>query len=153
MAIEHDCPLITIIHTNPFSDKERGHLGSQLQRKAESVIGIKSEGDISFIEPKYLRNAGKGSIAQIQFTYDKVKGYHVSSGERIDDKAGDRLNNLKKIVEAVFGGQKSYLYGEAIEKIMKHTTRKERSAKEIFKELKAHSMIVQGEDKRYRSQS
>ena len=36
LAIEYDCVFMTVLHENPNSDfgKTRGHLGSQLSRKA-----------------------------------------------------------------------------------------------------------------------
>ena len=82
LAVKYQTPIIVIVHTNPNSDKERGHLGSQLQRKSESVLMVKKEGDVSYLEAKLLRMAGKGSIPQIQFSYDRDKGYHTGCGMR-----------------------------------------------------------------------
>ncbi len=153
LAIKHQTPIIIIVHTNPGSDKERGHLGSQCQRKSESVIMVKTEGDISFIEPKFLRMAGKGSIPLIQFMYDKNKGYHVGCGIRTDDNAkkdAERIAAIEKICGKVFGGQKAHAYSDAIAAIMRETDKKERTAKDMFTEMKAHEMIIQGGDKNWR---
>lgn len=153
LAIKYKAPIITIVHTNPGSDKERGHLGSQCQRKSESVITIKTEGDISFIEPKFLRMAGKGSIPLIQFMYDKTKGYHVGCGIRSDDdtnKDEARLNAVSAACEKVFGGQKSLTYGDSIDAIMRATMKGVVAAKGMFTEMKAHEMIFQGDDKYWR---
>lgn len=155
LSIEFNTSIICIVHVNPNSDKERGHLGSQLQRKSESVISIKKDeqGDISFIEPKYLRNAGNSDLAVIQFKYDKEKGYHVYYGEKETEKQSDkdraRIEDISKVATAVFG-QDSLDYGEAIQKIMVYRNKKERVAKDIFKEMNAHGFIVNGEDKRWR---
>lgn len=52
-AIEHDCSIINILHLNPASkdktDKGRGHLGSQLERKSESNLTLKKEGDVTVL--------------------------------------------------------------------------------------------------------
>ena len=48
--------VLPIIHTNPGSDKARGHLGSSLQRKAETVIFVHRNGDCSVVEPQFCRN-------------------------------------------------------------------------------------------------
>lgn len=153
LAIKYSMPILVIVHTNPGSDKERGHLGSQCQRKSESVITVKTEGDISFIEPKFLRMAGKGSIPLIQFMYDKNKGYHVGCGIRTEDqdkKDSARVESIMKISAAVFGGQKAYGYNEAIEAIIKESSKGVNAAKDMFKEMKAHKMIEQGADKNWR---
>ena len=48
--------ILCILHTNPGSDKARGHLGSSLQRKAETVIFVHRAGDVSIVEPQFCRN-------------------------------------------------------------------------------------------------
>jgi hypothetical protein len=77
LAITHNCPVVTVLHFNPGSEKERGHLGSQLQRKSESVLSVMKLTDTqeSRIQGRFLRNAGE--IPEISFEYDKAKGYHV----------------------------------------------------------------------------
>lgn len=58
MASKYNCGLITIVHSNPFSDKVRGHLGSCLERKAESIILLDRPGmdGIIKLKPKETRN-------------------------------------------------------------------------------------------------
>ena len=48
--------ILMVLHTNPNSDKARGHIGSALQRKSESVIYVRRTGDCSIVEPQYCRN-------------------------------------------------------------------------------------------------
>ncbi len=52
MAIENNTAVVSILHMNPSSDpqanqKGRGHLGSQLERKAESNITMEKEGEVT----------------------------------------------------------------------------------------------------------
>ncbi len=153
LAIMYSTPIIVIVHTNPGSDKERGHVGSQCQRKSESVLIVKSEGDISYLEPKLLRMAGKADIPLLQFKYDKEKGYHVSCGIRIGEqqnKDADRIELIKVIGAKAFAPPIALKYNEAIEKIMKHSNKQERAAKDMFKEMHVHQLIVQGTDKFWR---
>jgi len=154
LAIKHDTAIFVIIHTNPGSEKERGHLGSQFQRKSSGVLSVKKEGNISYLDPKMMRFTGE--TAKIQFKYDKEKGYHVQCNEIADiegQRAIERLEKARKVCEAVFSGQLSYPFGNAIDAIMKETKKAERTAKELFKDMKAHEMIIQGGDKRWRINS
>ena len=48
--------ILCVLHTNPGSDKARGHLGSALQRKAETVIFVHRNGESSVVEPQFCRN-------------------------------------------------------------------------------------------------
>ena len=52
----HDCHILSILHTNPGSDKARGHLGSSLQRKSETVLYVHKVGEKSLVEPQFCRN-------------------------------------------------------------------------------------------------
>lgn len=153
LAAQYSCPVMAIVHTNPGSDKERGHLGSQCQRKSESVIQVKKDNGISYIQPKFLREAGDAEIPRLQFTYCKEKGYHVDAGIQ-QGQAGStdiaRIEKIRLVIEKVFSGQNSYHYGEAIEKIMAETNLKERTSKDYFKEAKAHGFIEQGADSNWR---
>jgi hypothetical protein len=49
LAIRYDCPIIGVLHENPGdkTEKQRGHLGSQLERKAESNIRLVKDSDES----------------------------------------------------------------------------------------------------------
>lgn len=48
--------ILCVLHTNPGTDKARGHLGSALQRKAETVIYVHRNGECSVVEPQFCRN-------------------------------------------------------------------------------------------------
>ena len=56
LSTQYNCHIICILHTNPGTDKARGHVGSALQRKAESVIYVHKVDDISIVEPQFCRN-------------------------------------------------------------------------------------------------
>lgn len=151
LAQQYNTAIFAIVHTNPGSDKERGHLGSQFQRKSSGILSVKKEGDISYLDTKMMRFTGE--TAKIQFKYDKEKGYHVYCNDIADlegKRAADRLEKTKKVCESVFSGQRSYSYGNSIDAIMKQTKLKESTAKDYFKDMKAHEMIIQGSDKNWR---
>lgn len=48
--------ILCVLHTNPGSDKARGHVGSGLQRKAETVFYVHRVGRVSVVEPQFCRN-------------------------------------------------------------------------------------------------
>ncbi len=153
LAIKFRVPIIVVVHTNPGSDKERGHLGSQLQRKSESVIAVKLDGDTSYIEPKFLRMAGKGNIPQLSFKYCPIKGYHVDNGVMSDPeerKLSAKIDSTNQICQAVFSGQAAFTYAEALKAIIAESGKKESSAKALFKTMKDKEMILQGEDRNWR---
>ncbi len=149
LAIKYDTAVFLVVHTNPGSDKERGHFGSQCQRKSGGILQVKNEGGLSYIEAKFLRYAGTNDIPQLIFNYDKDKGYHVGAGIRSksDDeeaKIQAKINKAFILCNKIFGGQKSYKYAEAISAIMKARVCSERTAKNDFKTMKSQEMILKG---------
>lgn len=56
LSTDYACHILCVLHTNPNSDKARGHLGSSLQRKAETVLFVHRVCDRSLVEPQFCRN-------------------------------------------------------------------------------------------------
>jgi hypothetical protein len=150
LSIRYDTGVFLVVHTNPGSDKERGHFGSQGQRKTGGILSVKQEGDVSFVEAKILRYAGKGDIQKLAFVYDKEKGYHVGSGVHVQPDTGEK-NREKKIKEAeaicekIFSGQRSYKYQDAIDKIAEITFKSIIPNKTFFTVMNTTGMIEKDE--------
>ena len=56
LSSQYACHILCVLHANPNSDKARGHLGSALQRKAETVLYVHKVGERSVVEPQFCRN-------------------------------------------------------------------------------------------------
>ena len=106
--------ILCVLHTNPGSDKARGHLGSSLQRKAETVIYVHRNGECSVVEPQFCRNepferfAFNISEEGIPEICDMPQSESLSINERIvdilDTEYGgvvERATLSKKIVEVL----------------------------------------------------
>lgn len=135
LAIEFNTAIVIIIHLNPGGDKQRGHLGSQLQRKAESVLVVKRNGSISHIEPQFLRGADSSEMPQIQFQFDKAKGYHVSCGFLIKTSKEDQnTSQLKDWAKQAFPAT-PISHKVAVGELMRISGLSERSVKTKIKEM------------------
>ncbi|WP_305155739.1 AAA family ATPase [uncultured Alistipes sp.] len=53
---EYDNHILCVLHSNPGGEKARGHLGSALLRKAETVMLVKADSATSVVSPQYCRN-------------------------------------------------------------------------------------------------
>lgn len=71
MAISknYNCHVLTVVHTNPNGSKMRGHLGSEVSRKAETVLQIEANGEISTVEAQKSRD-----IRPPKFAFHVVNG-------------------------------------------------------------------------------
>lgn len=149
LAIKYKTAIILIIHLNPKSEKQRGHLGSQLQRKAESVLAIKKLNGISFIEPQLLRNGSNSDIPNIQFSYDEMKGYHTSCGVFTKiSKEDEEKNNLLTLSKTVFSDD-PINYTEAIEKLIAITKSSERTMSTRLKKMVDLNYVSKSDNKLY----
>jgi len=91
----HKCPVVTVLHFNPGTTKERGHIGSQLQRKAESILSVKKdpETEVSTISYKELRNAGR--LQDIQFEWSDASKMHVGIGVKPKELTPEQKKTVK----------------------------------------------------------
>ena len=144
LARKYYCPLICIIHLNPsaISDKGRGHLDSQLQRKSESYIKITKDKESGFstIEPLLLRNAG--NVPNVQFTFDTDKGYHVYCGVA-KSKFEQKKEVLYNLASLVFEDGKLTLRAkEIIERIETIKEVKTRQAEKIKSDMEKEGIVT-----------
>lgn len=90
-AITHACPIIGVLHMNPNSesDKGRGHLGSQLERKSESNLTlVKGDDGITRLFGLKQRRKVITKDEAICFKWDESKQMHVSCGMPDTPKPG-----------------------------------------------------------------
>jgi hypothetical protein len=50
------CHIITVLHRNFGTAKPTGHLGSAVLKKAETVIFVEKQNDLTIVNPEYTRN-------------------------------------------------------------------------------------------------
>jgi hypothetical protein len=84
LSQEYACAIIGVIHENPGTNegKTRGHLGSELQRKAFANIRIDKDPETN-VSTIYGTEMRKGSIPKTQglcFAWDNEQGMHVTLG-------------------------------------------------------------------------
>lgn len=56
LSTEYDCHICSILHENKGNGQLRGHLGTEVINKSESVLSVTNNGDTSTVEPVYTRN-------------------------------------------------------------------------------------------------
>jgi hypothetical protein len=148
LAIKYNCPVITVVHQNPGTDKERGHFGSEVQRKCYALFSVTKNRDISTLEPKLLRKGGFSDAPLIHYRYDSVKGYHADTQE-VDQEAGKAAKNrakLEAVARSVFAPPAAFKTNEAIRQIAKHSNLSESQAKRNLKDLQVWEVVIKHPD-------
>lgn len=150
LAIRFDCPVILVIHQNPGTTKERGHLGSEIQRKCYGIISITKDGDLSTAKSNFTRKAGE--LEPIHFKYSKDAGFHVQVDAPQSNTANQKkLIQIEKAAKDALPAPTSYGHNEAVRRIMASgQITSDRTAKDWLKVMVANGWVTQGEDGNYR---
>lgn len=82
LAIRYDTSIVCIIHENPSSEagKTRGHLGSQLERKAETNLRLWNDGDgVTTVFAERARHAHIPKEHGSRFVWSDEEKMHIST--------------------------------------------------------------------------
>lgn len=157
LAIEYDTVIVCILHLNPNSDnKSRGHLGSQLERKAETVLRlVKAKDGIFTAYTACSRNAPIYKEDGPRYQWSDEKAMHVSLDQTAhDDRVSQVHREVQTLAKQVFGTrlldyQEAWKAIADIESPQWRNASKEKQAnyeqkaKRIFTRIKAYGFIEQ----------
>ena len=117
--------ITVVLHENPGSDKARGHLGTELTNKAETVITIvvdKNNKDVSIVSASHSRNK---EFLPFAFSIDDngvptiIHDYEINiktSKNKFDVLTLDSQDKFK-IINEVYNNNQSFMHGELVKQI------------------------------------
>lgn len=118
--------IVTVLHQNKSDTNARGHIGTELINKAETVLSItKAEGDgnISIVEPQQCRNIEPEKFA-FEINEDGLpiiaENYELrteTKKEKFDILGLEGYKKYKLFIE-VFSHSKEYGYGKLVDQIV-----------------------------------
>jgi len=151
LAVDFGCPIVLVIHENSGSqtDKMRGHLGSQIERKAESNLRlIKGSDGVTEVFALRCRSAHIPQGQGVFFEWSDDAKMHVRVEREPVDKKGARMAADIEVRDAVFVGVLGALtYSELKERIMRTAGVKDRAAEgRISKWLKGPPPLLAKDD-------
>ena len=107
IAAIYNTLIICVLHLAPSGMKLRGHLGSEVQRKAAGILLIEKELDqnTSVVKALKVREGSPLEVPIIRFGWSNAEGRHVYLGE-VDKESAQtaRLNDLREIASETFRG-------------------------------------------------
>ena len=166
-STKYNCHIIVILHENPTNDKSRGHIGTELTNKAETIIQVEVDSknpEVSIVRPSSCRNI---PFEEFAFSVDDnglpfiVEGYSINSKSSSmialnDLEDGDKLqivkdafNNKSELSYSELGSKiKEILYDKSFKKIK---NKGENNIKKLITHSKYKSWVTQeGNGKPYR---
>ena len=132
--------IVTILHFIPSGLKLRGHLGSELQRKAAAILSIEKDTDpsVSVVKALKVRDGSPLDVPIMQFAWDKDVRMHVYLGEKPKEEKEKRKEDARDI----FGRQDFITYVDLAEQIQAILDVKERTAKSYIKFMREKEIIL-----------
>ena len=137
--------IVTILHFIPSGLKLRGHLGSELQRKAAAILSIEKDTDpsVSVVKALKVRDGSPLDVPIMQFAWDKDAGMHVYLGEKPkEEKEKRKEDELVAVARDIFGRQDFITYVDLAEQIQAILDVKERTAKSYIKFMREKEIIL-----------
>jgi len=144
-AIKYNCAFIVVIHENPGSEKTRGHLGSQLARKAETNLRLAKDAQtgVTTMWADYARHCHISKNDGICFSWSDVLGMHVNRGTAGQIKAGERQEKFRDEAEKAFGDSDQLTYTDLVSAIMQATGLKSvKTAEKRINTYQAEGVII-----------
>jgi hypothetical protein len=137
--------IIGVLHFVPNGLKLRGHLGSELQRKAAAILSIERDDDplVSVVKALKVRDGSPLDVPLIQFAWDKEAGMHTYIGEKPkEEKEKRKRNELVSVARSIFNKQRYCTYVDLCEQIQANLDVKERTAKSYIKFMRDNQLIL-----------
>ncbi len=153
LAITYDCTIITVLHENPGSDsgKTRGHLGSQLERKAETNLRLAK--DSHGITTMWADRARHCYLPKDQgpcFSWNDQAAMHTSCGTAGEIKSAANREMCESAAARAFGDGESYRHKDLVAAIISAFDVKERAAKNKIEKWSAEGVILKNPLGEYR---
>lgn len=139
--------IVVVLHLAPSGLKLRGHLGSEIQRKAAGILSVEKDDDnnSSVIKALKVRDGSPLEVPLVQFGWDKEKNHHVYLGEKSKDFQEQRkVDDLTDIAREIFGRKFSLTYQELVVALMDALSVRDRQAKNYIKYMKDNKIIEKG---------
>ena len=141
--------IVTVLHFIPNGLKLRGHLGSELQRKAAAILSIEKDTKpaVSVVKALKVRDGSPLDVPLMQFAWDKEKAMHAYLGEKPkEEKDRRKEEELVAVARELFSRNRFIGYMELSEELQAAFEVKERKAKSYIRFMREKEIIVKSPD-------
>jgi hypothetical protein len=152
-AITYGCAIITVLHENPGGSeigKTRGHLGSQVERKAETNLRLAK--DVAGVTTMWAEKARHCYLPKSEgpcFAWNDQAMMHTSCGSAREIKSAELREKMLTGAEQVFSEEDWLSYTDLVAGIMDKLKLKERAAKNRVTSWSAEGVIEKDLHKNY----
>jgi hypothetical protein len=152
MAGFYHCCVVCVLHFLPNGQKLRGHLGSELQRKAAGIISLEKDDnpDFSVINAMKVRDGSPRDVPHMLMGWDKDEEMFIYKGVKSGGgKSEQKYSDLKGVAQKLFQNAHSLYYTEMVDQIVDMMGVKERTAKDYLKYMRDNEIIEKSDGSKY----
>ena len=138
--------IICVLHFVPNGIKLRGHIGSELQRKAAGILSIEKDDnpEYSVVKALKVRDGSPLDVPMMLFGWDKAEDMHVYRGEKSkEDKEKRKTDELIGVIREAFRSSLKLSYQELCEVLIREMEIKDRTAKKYIAYMKEQRILTQ----------
>ena len=144
--------IICVLHFVPNGIKLRGHIGSELQRKAAGILSIEKDEnpEYSVVKALKVRDGSPLDVPMMLFGWDKTEDMHVYRGEKSkEDKEKRKTDELIAVVKEAFRHSFKLTYQELCDVLMREMVIKDRTAKKYIAYMREQNILAQDTNGNY----
>jgi len=144
MAAIYNTVIVCVLHLAPSGMKLRGHLGSEVQRKAAGILLIEKDdnNNCSVVKALKVRDGSPLDVPMVQFGWSKTEGRHVYLGEKSkEDSDLRKTNELKDAATDIFRDKVILPNQQLVQAVMEQMDVKERTARAYIKFMRENGII------------
>ncbi|MDR2145019.1 MAG: toprim domain-containing protein [Tannerella sp.] len=137
--------IVCVLHFIPNGMKLRGHLGSELQRKAAAILSIEKDDNpqVSVVKALKVRDGSPLDVPLIQFSWNREREMHACLGEKPrEEKEKRKETELAGVARTVFAQKRFHTYAELCGQIQSLLDVRERTAKSYIRFMLDREIIL-----------
>lgn len=144
--------IICVLHFVPNGIKLRGHIGSELQRKAAGILSIEKDDnpEYSVVKVIKVRDGSPLDIPMLLFGWDNDEDMFMYRGVKSkEDKERRKQRELRILAVSLFKNTDSLSYSEIVAQVMQSVNVQERTAKEYVRYMRDNNIIEKMDNSNY----
>ncbi len=113
LSSEQNTHICSVLHENKGDNNTRGHIGTELMNKSETIISVTKDGDLSKVEPKYCRNI---DFETFYFRINENSLPEKATPEAVPTEREKKI----KLYQNAFADKKQLTFNELVGYVMNH---------------------------------
>lgn len=149
VALQENCAVVGVLHYNSGTlnegGKMRGHLGSQIERKAETVLTLQRHSKQIVMYSTRTRGEPVPKESGTYLNWDCKASSFVTARNIAKEHKEQELYKVRALLEAVFSGSNQLRHKEVVAGISQHTGVKSEAAKKRISQYLGADLLIKND--------